>query len=144
MTYTLIPAGRTASVLFLAASMLSIAGCSSSRTPGTAGRAAMELIDAFNRHDPVGMAALVTPEFELYYMNEDGTFGLATKGRAALVAEMESYFSDRPRVASTVEQIIDGSVYVAFREQIVGGRSSIAVYEIRDGLIRRVWYYPAE
>lgn len=26
----------------------------------------------------------------------------------------------------------------------VGGLAALAVYEVRDGLIQRVWYYPAE
>jgi hypothetical protein len=39
---------------------------------------------------------------------------------------------------------VNGPRFVSFREQIVGGKSSLAVYEVEAGLIRRVWYYPAE
>ncbi len=102
------------------------------------------LVDAFNRHDPEAMAALVTPDFELYYVIEGGVAELATRGSAQLLAEMKAYFADRPSVQSTMSGAIDGPVYVSFREQIVGGQSSLAVYEVREGLIKRVWYYPAE
>jgi hypothetical protein len=26
----------------------------------------------------------------------------------------------------------------------VGGQASVVVYEVRGGLVRRVWFYPAE
>lgn len=102
------------------------------------------LVDAFNRHDPEAMATLVHDDFELYYVDEAGVAALAVRGPEQLVAEMTPYFAARPDVRSTIAATIDGPVYVAFREQIVGGQSSLAVYEVRDGLIKRVWYYPAE
>jgi hypothetical protein len=49
-----------------------------------------------------------------------------------------------PRSAGAIVEAIDGPIYVSFREQIVGGKSSLAVYEVRGGLIRRAWYFPAE
>ena len=57
---------------------------------------------------------------------------------------MTPYFASRPSARSTIAAAIDGPVYVSFREQIVGGQSSLAVYEVRGGLIKRVWYFPAE
>ena len=106
--------------------------------------AAQALMDAFNEHDAEAMAALVTSDFELYYFGEDGVASLSTQGPEQLRADMVSYFARRPSVRSTIVGAIDGPVFVSFREQIVGGQSSLAVYEVRDGLIRRVWYYPAE
>jgi hypothetical protein len=102
------------------------------------------LVEAFNRHDPKAMTSLVSPNFELYYVDEEGVADLAVSGPDQLFDEMTAYFETRPAVRSVIADAIDGPVYVSFREQIVGGRSSLAVYEIRDGLIRRVWYFPAE
>ena len=102
------------------------------------------LVDAFNQHDPDAMAALVAPDFELYYVDEEGVAGLAVSGPDQLAAEMATYFTSHPSVQSTIAAAIDGPVYTSFREQIVGGQSSLAVYEVRDGLIKRVWYFPAE
>ena len=105
---------------------------------------AEELVDAFNRHDPEAMAKQVAVDFELYYVDEAGASALAITGREQLIEEMKGYFESQPSVKSTVLASIDGPVYVSFREQIVGGQSSLAVYEIRNQLIQRVWYYPAE
>jgi hypothetical protein len=57
---------------------------------------------------------------------------------------MREYFVPRPEVRSTIVGAVNGPRFVSFREQIVGGKSSLAVYEVEAGLIRRVWYYPAE
>jgi hypothetical protein len=101
------------------------------------------LLEAFNQHDPDAMAALVTEDFELFYISE-GKTALSVAGREGLAAEMTEYFKTRPEVQSRITDKIDGPAFVSFREQIVGGASSLAVYEVRDGLIRRAWYYPAE
>lgn len=105
---------------------------------------ATRLVEAFNQHDPAAMAALVTGDFELYYVDESGVASLGIQGAEQLAAEMTSYFAARPTVRSTISAAIDGPVFVSFREQTVGGQSSLAVYEVRDGLIRRAWYFPAE
>ena len=55
---------------------------------------------------------------------------------------MTTYFTSHPSVKSTIAAAIDGPVYTSFREQIVGGQSSIAVYEIRNGLIKRACLLP--
>ncbi len=111
---------------------------------GSALSVAKALLGAFNQHDPAAMASLVAPDFELYYFDEAGQAGLAVRGPDALIEEMTSYFAGRPNVESKITGAIAGPVYVSFREQIVGGQSSLAVYEVRDGLIRRVWYYPVD
>jgi len=140
---------RIAATAWLGASLwgsLSAAGAWAQETGRSSGAlsVAEALLEAFNRHDPEAMAALVAPDFELYYVDEEGVAELAVRGPVELVAEMTAYFESLPSVRSTIAAAIDGPVYVSFREQIVGGQSSLAVYEIRHDLIRRVWYYPAE
>ena len=131
------------SALLLAS--FSLSGASAQEpTPRTALAAAEELFDAFNRHDGEAMASVVTSDFELYYVDEKGVASLDTVGPEQLSANMARYFASRPSVRSTIVGAIDGPVFVSLREQIVGGQSSLAVYEVRDGLIRRVWYFPAE
>ena len=96
------------------------------------------------------MAALVSDDFELYYVSGgDTTLGL--RGPEALRAEMTEYFRGLPDVRSeALDTLVSGS-FVAFRERVrwpgngaEKTQSSLAVYEVREGSIRRVWYYPAE
>lgn len=131
-------AGRTALLCFVAILMAS--GC---RAPAPHPTAAA-LIEAFNAHDPAAMATLVTDDFELYYVGDDGVATLATTGREALRQEMVEYFEVQPTVQSEIEGSVGGDRFVAFRERVVGGASSLAVYEIGGELLRRVWYFPSE
>ncbi len=107
------------------------------------------LMDAFNRHDPERMAALVHEDFE--YLGVDGSkVSVDAVGREALKQSMAGYFASVRDVASVIEHTTVTGPYVAFRERVSwtgksGRRSQAAlgVYEVRDGLVKRVWYYPA-
>jgi hypothetical protein len=126
--------------------VLSLFSICSAETPATesAMETARRLLEAFNRHDPDAMASLVSDDFELYYVGDDGTAALALRGPKQLAEEMRGYFAHNTGVRSTVVGVVDGPVFVSFREQIAGGASSIAVYEVREQRIKRVWYFPAE
>ena len=112
---------------------------------------AERLLAAFNQHDPDAMAALVSEDFELYYVSE-GKSELGAQGREDLRIQMVGYFAERPTVRSEIEDRIDGPRFASFRERAGSlhadgshrSASSLAVYEVVDGLIIRVWYYPAE
>lgn len=113
-------------------------------SPSTSLDVAKALLDAWNRHSPEDMAKLSSPDFELFYVGENGRAELALTGPEALRAEMGSMFERQPDIHSRMLDFIDGERFVAFREQVVGGATSIAVYEIEGMLVRRAWYYPAE
>ena len=119
---------------------LALAACAAPRPNPVA--AAM--LEAFNAHDPAAMASLVTEDFELYYVSDAGVAELGSRGREALQRDMVAYFAARPAVRSAIEGVVPGDRFVAFRERIVGGASSLAVYEVQDSLLRRAWYYPSE
>jgi hypothetical protein len=143
MTYA-----RALATAFVVVLALATAGMSQTKERGLA--TARQLLEAFNRHDPAAMAALVTDDFELYYVT-DGKSELSATGPDDLRTQMTDYFRSRPTVRSEVEGSIDGPRFVAFRER-AGSRqgdrersqSSLAVYEVVDGKIARAWYYPAE
>lgn len=108
------------------------------------------LFAAFNDHDPERMAELVTEDFELYYM-ADGKAVLGVEGPEALRQEMTGYFGGLPTVRSVAETSMVSGSYVACKETVSWrhedeerSQFSLAVYEVRDGKIRRTWYYPAE
>jgi uncharacterized protein (TIGR02246 family) len=107
------------------------------------------LVEAFNRHDPEQMAALVHQDFE--YLSVTGkTVSVDATGREALKKSMASYFQSVHGVKSVIEHATVTGPYVAFRERVSwmtasGERSqaSMGIYEVRDGLVQRVWYFPA-
>ncbi|MEZ5464544.1 MAG: nuclear transport factor 2 family protein [Lysobacteraceae bacterium] len=118
---------------------------------GSALATAKQLLDAFNRHDPAAMAALVADDFELFYVDESGKAALGAKGPDDLRTQMTGYFASRPTVRSVIEGSVDGPRFASFRERAISIRdgmqrsaSSLAVYEVVDGKVLRVWYYPAE
>jgi hypothetical protein len=112
---------------------------------------AERLVAAFNQHDPNAMAALLNPSFQLFNSNAEGDAELAASGPQDLKAQMVSYFASHPTVRSIIEERMDGPRFASFRERAISvhdgeqrSASSIAVYEVVDGKILRVWYYPAE
>ena len=109
-----------------------------------------QLVAAFNAHDPQAMGALTADGIQ--WLSIAGS-SLATEaeGRAALIEGMTSYFADFPTVRSEIEELAVMGDYVVVRERVTwnsatGRRSqaSMAVWEIADDKIVRVWYYPAE
>lgn len=107
------------------------------------------LVAAFNQHEPERMAALVHEDFE-YLSVEGSKVSVDAVGREALKQSMAGYFASVRDVESVIEHITITGPYVAFRERVSwtgksGRRSQAAlgVYEVRDGLVKRVWYYPA-
>lgn len=107
------------------------------------------LVEAFNRHEPERMAALVHEDFE--YLSVDGSkVSVDAVGREALKQSMTSYFASVRDVGSVIEHVTVTGPYVAIRERVSwtgksGRRSQAAlgVYEVREGLVKRAWYYPA-
>ena len=109
-----------------------------------AGQVVRSYVDAFNRHDVSAMISMVDPAIEVFYPDGDGLFSLASSSAEQLAADLTAYFEARPEVKSSIRGLVDGPAFVSFREQIVGGASSLAVYEVRQGLVRRAWYFPSE
>lgn len=107
------------------------------------------LVEAFNRHEPERMAALVHEDFE-YLSVEGSKVSVDAVGREALKQSMAGYFASVRDVESVIEHATVTGPYVAIRERVSwtgksGRRSQAAlgVYEVREGLVKRVWYYPA-
>ena len=95
------------------------------------------------------MAALVTEDFEYFSVNGE-TVSVDAKGRDALRQSMEGYFKSFPDARSVIEHATVTGPYVAFRERVTWtgksgpkSQASLGVYEVHEGLIRRVWYFPS-
>jgi hypothetical protein len=108
-----------------------------------------QFVDAFNARELDALLALAHPEVE--WLSVSGSeIAVETRGREALGESLRGYFASCPSCRSTVEVYQVVGPYVSALEHAEwekeGARlrqSSLSVYEIVDGLVRRVWYYPA-
>lgn len=139
-------------VLPLASFMIAVAADS---TPAPADaepepiRIVRAYLDAFNQHNIPAMAERVSPDFVWFNVTSDRAT-VEVKGRDALRKTLSNYFESTPTVKSEIDGVANAGAYVSFREtatwtSLLGQRSqaSLAVYEVKEGLITRAWYYPA-
>lgn len=108
------------------------------------------LIDAFNAHDVDTMMTMVSNDIQWLSIGADSVVK-ETDGKHALRKAMRDYFKAIPSARSEIEGALPSGSFVAVRERAFwsteqGERSqtSLAVYEIGEGKILRVWYFPAE
>ncbi len=105
---------------------------------------------AFNNHDVAAMTALVADDAQ--WLSVDGDkLSVETSGKSALATWLTGYFKSCPSCHSEFEAVLVAGRFVTVHERAVWESNSgpkmqrsLSVYEVRDGLIRRVWYYPAE
>jgi hypothetical protein len=107
-------------------------------------------VEAFNRHDVDAMLALAHPEIQ-WLSVEGEKISVETAGVAALGESMRKYFRSLPSSRSSIEGVVEAGRFVSVRERArwqgkSGERtqSALAVYEVEEGRVRRVWYYPAQ
>jgi outer membrane protein assembly factor BamB len=108
------------------------------------------LLQAFNDHDVDAMATFVADDVQ-WLAVQGAEIAVEADGKEALVAGMKGYFASIPKARSEAEGTFVSGRYVTVRERAywtVDGedrsQSSLAVYEVEDGKVLRVWYYPAE
>ncbi len=108
-----------------------------------------EQLRAFNAHDANAMVANLHEDFAWFAVDSD-VMTLETKGRGSFFSSMREYFTGVRGARAEIEQIFVAGSFVTARERsywLQGGveltQASLSIYEIRDGLIYRVWYYPA-
>jgi hypothetical protein len=107
-------------------------------------------IAAHNEHDVAAMLALAHPDIEWLSVEGDGV-RVETRGAEALGEAMRGYFEAVPTARSSVEAMIASGSRVSVRERAhwesasgPQSQTALSVYEVIDGAIRRVWYFPAE
>lgn len=107
-------------------------------------------VEAYNARQLSPMTALMHPDIQWLAIDGDSVVVMAD-GKADLSAQMETYMASPSATRSTLSTpIVDGR-FVAVQETAhwtndagdATAQSSLAIYELEDGLIRRVWYYPA-
>jgi hypothetical protein len=104
---------------------------------------------AYNAHDLDALMQFIDPEFVWFTVTADKTTTEVT-GVEALRKGLASYFKSLPSSRSDAEVLGENGPWISVREtarwQSASGpraQSSLSVYEVRNGKIRRVWYYPA-
>ena len=107
-------------------------------------------VAAYNAHDIDAVVKFLHPEF--VWLNVEGDAVLVeVRGPEAVRTSLTGYFKQIPQARSEIETISSLGPWVTVRERAHwkakdgGARSQAAmsVYEIREGLLRRVWYYPS-
>lgn len=95
------------------------------------------------------MLSLVHPNVQWLSVMGD-TVSVQTNGADELAESLLGYFESLPSSRSTVESMMQAGRFVSVWERAHWERdgesqsqSSLAVYEINDGAITRIWYYPA-
>ncbi|HEX5871502.1 MAG TPA: nuclear transport factor 2 family protein [Longimicrobium sp.] len=111
--------------------------------PSEAERVVQVQVDAFNRRDVDAFMASYAPDAIHWGFPSDTTFN----GAARIRAHYTELFSDPDieRLHATVRKRTVKGPYVIDEEYIVGlpaddPHVSVIIYEVRDGLIRNVWF----
>jgi uncharacterized protein (TIGR02246 family) len=118
------------------------------------GQSPAELVErymaAYNDHDAAAMLELAHPDIQWLSIEGDEV-QVVTEGRDALGEAMQGYFDSAPSSRSVIEATMTSGSRVSVRERAewetasgTRSRAALAVYEIVDGLIRRVWYFPSD
>ena len=107
-------------------------------------------LEAGNRLDADAVVALCAGDFAWYNVESD-RLAPEVQGRARLHDWLLGYYKNLPSARTEFLSIEQAGPFLTVRERTAwdnpeGQRitqQAIGVYEIRDGLIQRVWYYPA-
>jgi hypothetical protein len=106
-------------------------------------------VAAFNQHDPDAVAALLSPTVKWFSLDGD-KLGVDGDGREAIRTWLTGYFKNLPDVKSDMLDVSQLGPFVSYRERASWtakdgtkrSQQALATYEVRDGLIVRVWYFP--
>lgn len=107
-------------------------------------------VAAFNAKDLDAMMAAVASEFVWMSVSGDSLTDVG-RGVDAFRLLIAGYFRAVPSARSELSRIDATGPWVTTHEHTrwdaapaeVGGQASLVVYEVRDGLIRRAWFYPS-
>ena len=107
-------------------------------------------LDAYNRHEPDAVAALLSPRVKWFSLDGD-KLSTDCDGRETLRAWLAGAFKSRPDTRSDFLSIEQVGAFLSVRERASWtgkdgtrvSQQSHSVYEIRDGLLERVWYFPS-
>lgn len=105
-------------------------------------------LDAYNAHDLDGFLATYSPEIEIFEIADASAPRMTgLEGMREVYGEM---FASMPNLRCDLGNRIADGAYVIDHEICIVGEPgdpperAIAIYQVEDGLIRRVWFAPVE
>ena len=143
---------------FLLAAFVTFALCANSfaQVPSAAPQielpeAVKKFYAAYNAHDVEAMLACVEENIKWFSLAGDSIV-IETSNREALREAMTSYFKSPSSPRSEVEAAMRSGSYLAVRERafwknkagVEKSQFALALFEVRNEKIVRVWYLPAE
>jgi len=107
-----------------------------------------EQVEAFNTKDIDGLVENVTDDFKWYFIGPD-TLHLEVSGKENFRKSMESYFNSIAEVKSEIAEYAIDNNRISFKEVvryvtssgITQSASAMGIYEMKNGLIYRAWYF---
>ena len=109
-----------------------------------------QFVAAFNSHDSSAMGEFVADDVAWLSVTGEDVI-VETRGKSELASSMNAYFKSCPTCQSTLSGSIStpgrvSAVEITTWQGKTGTRSqrSLSVYEFSEGLIHRVYYFPAE
>ncbi len=105
-------------------------------------------IRAYNAHDVEATVAFLASDFVWLSIAGDSV-AVEARGTDAIRAGLREYFRATPTSRSTLVALSALGPWVTAHERAEWvsasgprAQASVSVYEVRGGLLRRVWYYP--
>jgi hypothetical protein len=107
-------------------------------------------LEAFNRHSADEVVACYAENIKWLTVEGDKV-STEGDGRESIRTWLTGYFKSLPSVKSELLDINQTGPHVVFRERASWtakdgtprSQTAIGVFEVRDGLVQRAWYYPA-
>jgi hypothetical protein len=109
-----------------------------------------EFVAAFNSREIEKLLTMVSDDIQWLTLAGDKIV-VETQGKAQLRESLSAYFESTPSARSELQWVQQTTARVAAMERATWqgsagpkSQASLCVYEFRDGLIARVYYYPVE
>lgn len=138
--------------LFLAGSAaLSLAACASAPAPATSSPEAalvQRQLDAYNAHDLDAFLATYAADIDIFDISDASTPQMS--GIPAMRQVYGGMFATMPNLRCDLgNRIADGAFVIDHEICAMGApgdppERAIAIYQVEDGLIRRVWFAPVD
>lgn len=106
---------------------------------------------AYNAGDAEAMGKLMHADIQ-WLTAKDDQISVTVQGKADMVSGLEGYFKSPMKITSTLSGWGENGDYVSVIETASWmtrsgekrSQSSNVVYQIEDGMVRRVWYFPEQ